>query len=427
MNSTNPKPEAQNPKQIAIPELQFTCPVPLNDHATVQMAHGGGGRLMRSLIENLFLSAFAEGQGRGGEGENGRRQTADGGGDVSREDAHAECPQPSPLPTNLRSVPGEGTCTRHAPRPTPHAPRPVAPSHDSAVVRVESDRLAFTTDSFIVSPLFFPGGDIGKLAVCGTVNDLAMAGAKPAYLSAGFLLEEGLPLETLRCVVDSMAAAARAAGVRIVTGDTKVVDRGKCDGLFINTSGIGWVPPGIEVSPARVRPGDAILLSGDLGRHGMAVMSVREGLSFEGALESDCASLADLVEAMLAAGADLHCLRDLTRGGLAAALNEIAADVGVGMEIEETAIPVAEPVAAACEMLGLDPLYVANEGRLVALVAPAATERVLQIMREHPGAVGPVRIGVVTADHPNIVALRGRFGGERIVDLLSGEQMPRIC
>ncbi len=254
-----------------------------------------------------------------------------------------------------------------------------------------------------------------------------MAGAKPAYLSAGFILEEGLPLETLRRVVESMCEAARVAGVRIVTGDTKVVDRGKCDGLFINTSGIGWVPRGIDVSPTRVAPSDAILLSGDLGRHGMAIMSVREGLSFEGALESDCASLAGLVDAMLAAGADIHCLRDLTRGGLAAALNEIASDVGIGMEIEEVAIPVAEPVAAACEMLGLDPLYVANEGRLVAFVAAAAADRVLEIMREHPAAIGPVRIGVVTAENAGTVAMRGRFGGERIVDLLSGEQMPRIC
>ena len=222
--------------------------------------------------------------------------------------------------------------------------------------------------------MFFPGGDIGKLAVYGTVNDLAMAGARPAYLSAGFILEEGLPMETLRRVVASMAEAARAAGVRIVTGDTKVVDRGKGDGIFINTAGIGWVPPGVEISPARVAPGDAILLSGDLGRHGMAIMSVREGLQFEGALESDCAPLADLVEAMLATGADIHCLRDLTRGGLAAALNEIALDARVGIEIDEAAIPVAEPVAAACELLGLDPLYVANEGRLVAFV-PAAVGR----------------------------------------------------
>ena len=226
-----------------------------------------------------------------------------------------------------------------------------------------------------------------------------MAGARPAYLSAGFVLEEGLPMETLRRVVASMAEAARTAGVRIVTGDTKVVDRGKGDGIFINTAGIGWVPEGVEISPARVKPGDAILLSGDLGRHGMAIMSVREGLQFEGALESDCAPLGGLVEAMLAAEPDIHCLRDLTRGGLAAALNEIAADAGVGVEIDEAAIPVAEPVAAACELLGLDPLYVANEGRLVAFVPAASADAVLEVMRRHPAAVGPARIGVVTQSH----------------------------
>ena len=266
----------------------------------------------------------------------------------------------------------------------PLPPVPTSPPHDSAVLPTDGARLAFTTDSYVVNPLFFPGGDIGKLAVCGTVNDLAMAGARPAYLGAGFILEEGLPMETLRRVVASMAEAARAAGVRIVTGDTKVVDRGKGDGIFINTSGVGWVPPGVEISPARVAPGDAILLSGDLGRHGVAIMSVREGLQFEGVLESDCAPLADLVAAMLATGADIHCLRDLTRGGLAAALNEIALDARVGIEIDESAIPVAEPVAAACELLGLDPLYVANEGRLVAFVPAAAADRVLEVMRHHP-------------------------------------------
>jgi hydrogenase expression/formation protein HypE len=228
-------------------------------------------------------------------------------------------------------------------------------------------------------------------------------------------------------VVASMAEAARAAGVRIVTGDTKVVDRGKGDGIFINTAGIGWVAPGIDISPARVRPGDVILLSGDLGRHGIAIMSVREGIRFEGALESDCAPLADLVEAMLTAGAEIHCLRDLTRGGLAAALNEIALDAGVGIEIEEAAIPVAEPVAAACELLGLDPLYAANEGRLVAFVSADAADGILEIMHRHPAAVGPTRMGTVTAAHAGTVELRSRFGGGRIVDLLSGEQMPRIC
>ena len=375
-------------------DFNLSCPVPLSDHATVQLAHGGGGRLMRDLIESIFLPAFRADQ--------------------------------SPRP-RTRSVPGEGQGEGGFPSPLSPLLSPPSPPHDAAVLPTAGPRLAFTTDSFVVHPLFFPGGDIGKLAVYGTVNDLAMAGAKPAYLSAGFILEEGLPMETLRRVVASMAEAARTAGVRIVTGDTKVVDRGKGDGIFINTAGVGWVPPGVEISPARVKPGDAILLSGDLGRHGMAIMSVREGLEFEGALESDCAPLAGLVEAMLATGADIHCLRDLTRGGLAAALNEIALDAGVGVEIDEAAIPVAEPVAAACELLGLDPLYVANEGRLVAFVPAAAADRVLEAMRATPAATGASTIGVVTGSHVGMVELRSRFGGGRIVDLLSGEQMPRIC
>ncbi len=301
------------------------------------------------------------------------------------------------------------------------------PAHDSAVLEIGGTRLAFTTDTFVVSPMFFPGGDIGKLAVYGTVNDLAMAGAKPLYLSAGFVLEEGLAMETLQRVVASMAAAAREVGVRIVTGDTKVVDRGKGDGIFINTAGIGLVPRDVEISPAKVQPGDAILISGDLGRHGMAVMSVREGLGFEGDLQSDCASLAGLVEAMLAADRTIHCLRDLTRGGLAAALNEIAADARVGIELDESAIAVSEPVASACEILGLDPLYVANEGRLVAFVPPNSADKILDIMQKHPAAHGPAIIGKVTREHAGTVVLRGLLGSGRIVDLLSGEQLPRIC
>jgi hydrogenase expression/formation protein HypE len=349
-------------------DFNLSCPIPKSGHTTVQMAHGGGGRLMRQLIEEVFLPAFKSG-----------------------------------------SV------------------QPARPPHDSAVLNVPCQRIAFTTDSFVVSPLFFPGGDIGKLAVYGTVNDLAMAGAKPLWLSAAIILEEGFPLETLGRIVASMSAAAREVGVQIVTGDTKVVDRGKADGAFINTSGIGAVAEGVDVSPSRVAPGDAVLLSGDLGRHGMAIMSVREGLGFQSALESDCASLAGLVEAMLPLGEDLHCLRDLTRGGLAAALNEIALDSRVGIVIEETAIPVSEPVAGACELLGLDPLYVANEGRLVAFVPAQAADRLLAIMRRHPAAVGPAIIGRVTDQHPGTVELRGALGGGRIVDLLTAEQMPRIC
>ena len=345
-------------------DFTLSCPVPLSDHSTVQMAHGGGGRLMRGLIESMFLPAFGSSS---------------------------------------------------------------EPQHDSAVVEIDGARLAFTTDTFVVRPLFFPGGDIGKLAVYGTVNDLAMSGARPLYLSTGFILEEGLPMEILGRVVASMREATREVGVRIVTGDTKVVDHGKGDGIFINTAGIGLVSRGVEVSPRRIAPGDAILVSGDLGRHGMAVMSVREGLGFEGALESDCASLAALVEAMLAVGDGIHCLRDLTRGGLAAAVNELAEDAQVGIELNEADIPVSEPVAAACELLGLDPLYVANEGRLVAFVAPEAAQQVLDILRRHPAAHGPAMIGRVVADHPGLVELRGRLGGGRILDLLSGEQMPRIC
>ena len=350
--------------------VSMSCPVSRSDHTTVQLAHGGGGRLMRNLIENLFFPAF-----------------------------------------NAATSPGSRR----------------SPPHDSTVLPSQAGRIALTTDSFVVHPLQFPGGDIGKLAVCGTVNDLAMAGAKPEYLTAGFILEEGLSLETLRRIVASMAETAQAAGVRIVTGDTKVVDRGKADGVFINTAGVGWVPDGVDISPSRVQPGDVILVSGDLGRHGVAIMSVREGLQFDGAPESDCAPLGGLVAAMLAADSGIHCLRDLTRGGLAAALNEIALDVRVGIEIDEATIPVLEPVAGACELLGLDPLYVANEGRLVAFVPAESADRVLEAMQRHPASAGAARIGTVVGVHAGTVELRSRFGGGRILDLLSGEQMPRIC
>jgi hydrogenase expression/formation protein HypE len=307
------------------------------------------------------------------------------------------------------------------------ADTPLQVPHDSAVLALDGTRLAFTTDSFVVSPLFFPGGDIGRLAVFGTVNDLAMAGARPLWLSASLILEEGLSVEMLRRVVESMRQAAEEVGVRIVTGDTKVVERGKGDGIFINTAGIGAVPRGVKISPIRVRPGDAVLVNGDLGRHGIAVMSVREGLQFDGAPESDCASLAGLVAALLEGGCEVHCLRDLTRGGLAAALNEIAAHAGVGIELDEASIPVVEPVAGACELLGLDPLYVASEGRLVAFVPAESTAAALEILQAHAAAPRPAVIGTVTASNPGMVELRSRIGGTRIVDLLSGEQMPRIC
>jgi hydrogenase expression/formation protein HypE len=311
--------------------------------------------------------------------------------------------------------------------PSPDSSRRPESPHDSAVLAVEAGRLAFTTDSFVVSPLFFPGGDIGKLAVCGTVNDLAMAGARPAWLSAAFILEEGFPLDTLQRIVASMRDTAREVGVRIVTGDTKVVDRGKGDGIFINTAGIGLIPPNVDISPGRVVSGDAVLVSGDLGRHGIAILSVREGLEFEMDLESDCAPLADLVADLVKLGPEIHCLRDLTRGGLAAALNEIASDAQVGFELDEASIPVSEPVAGACELLGLDPLYVANEGRLVAILPAARAEHALTLMRRHAVAAGAAIIGRVTQHHPGVVETRGPIGGGRIVDLLSGEQMPRIC
>ena len=361
-------------KETTAAGITLTCPIPKHSHTTVQMAHGGGGRMMHAMIEEMFLPAFA---------------------------AESKAPGDSPSPAT--------------------------PPHDSAVLPLGESRMAMTTDSFVVSPLFFPGGDIGKLAACGTINDLAMAGAKPQYLSAGFILEEGLDIDDLRQIVGSMARTAAEAGVRIVTGDTKVVDHGKADGIYINTAGVGIVPNGIDIRPTRVKPGDAILVNGDLGRHGTAIMSVREGLEFEGALDSDCAPLGSLVEEMLTAGGDIHCLRDLTRGGLAAALNEIASDADVGIEIDESAIPVAESVTGVCELLGLDPLYIANEGRLAAFVPEEAAERVLNAMRGHPEAPQAVRVGTVTDAHAGLVTLRGLLGGDRVIDLPAGEQMPRIC
>ncbi|WP_224246312.1 hydrogenase expression/formation protein HypE [Hyalangium gracile] len=345
-------------------DIPLSCPVPLK-HSTVQLAHGGGGRLMRQLIEEVFLE---------------------------------------PLPAS-----------------------PLMERHDSAVVPLGAERLALTTDSYVVTPRFFPGGDIGRLAVYGTVNDLAMAGARPLYLSAGFILEEGLALEELRRVVASLREAARECGVRLVTGDTKVVDRGKADGLFLNTTGVGRVPSGRSVHPLRVRPGDVVLVSGDVGRHGIAVLSVREGIAFETPIQSDCAPLTPLVEALFDAGVDVHCLRDTTRGGLASALNEIALDGGVGLVLEESAVPVDEGVEGACELLGLDPLYVACEGRMVAFVPAPQAEAALKALRGHPLGAGAARIGRVTEAHPGQVSLRTRLGGHRLLDLLSGEQLPRIC
>jgi hydrogenase expression/formation protein HypE len=348
---------------------KLQCPIPLGDHSSVQLAHGGGGRLMRQLIEGLLLPKF--------------QQQAD--------------------------------------------QEKLTPPHDSAVLDLAGTRVAFTTDSFVVNPLFFPGGDIGKLAVYGTVNDLAMAGARPGFLSCGLILEEGTPLATVERVIDSMQQAGEDAGISIVTGDTKVVDRGKADGVFINTSGIGVVPADIEIHPLRVQVGDRVLVSGDLGRHGIAIMSERENLRFDGAPESDCANLAGLVAQLTELGPDLHCLRDLTRGGLAAALIEVADHARVGIQVDEPAVRVTPSVAGACELLGLDPLYVANEGRFVAFVAESAAERALQIMKEHPVASDPTVIGTVTGARGGTVELKNAFGSGRLLDLFSGEQMPRIC
>lgn len=341
------------------------CPLPIATKKNVQLAHGGGGRLMQELIRDVFVQAFQ-----------------------------------NPM---------------------------LAPLHDGATWPMEKGTLAFTTDSYVVHPLFFPGGDIGSLAVNGTINDLAMCGAKPLCLSAGFILEEGLSLEVLQRVVNSMAEATRAAGVPIVTGDTKVVDRGKGDGIFITTSGVGLVPARVQLLPTLIEPGDAILVSGDLGSHGVAVLSVREGLTFEGNIESDTAPLHYVVADLIESGIEIHCLRDLTRGGLASVLNELAVAAKVGMVVEESTIPIREPVRGACELLGLDPLYVANEGRFVAMVPAQQAKAAQAVMRRHTAAHLAAHIGMVTDRDPPLVVLRTVIGTHRLLDLLSGEQLPRIC
>ena len=380
--------------------FNLSCPVPRVADDRIVLAHGGGGRLTHQLIEKVFIPAFAN-------------------------DALEQ-------------------------------------RHDGAVVPVNGARLAFTTDSFVVRPLIFPGGNIGDLAVNGTVNDLAMCAARPLYLSAGFILEEGLEMETLRTVVTSMREAALKAKVKLVTGDTKVVDKGKGDGIFINTAGIGVIeefpglaksarlgaPPvekneanedgvphvspvlrdvGITVGPASVQPGDAVIVSGDLGRHGIAILSVREGLEFESPILSDCANVWPAVEALLSAGIEVHCLRDLTRGGLATTLNEIAADRNVCIKLEEALIPVDEVVQSACEILGLDPLYVANEGRFAAFVPAEQANAAIDLMKKVEVSQGAVQVGRVEQAPARTVVLQSRIGGNRVVDMLSGEQLPRIC
>ncbi len=343
----------------------FTCPVPVGMHTHVQLAHGGGGALTQQLIEQMFVPAFDN--------------------------------------------PALGE------------------RHDGARLDVRGTRLAFTTDSYVVRPMFFPGGDIGALAVNGTVNDLAMCGARPQFLSAGFILEEGLEMETLWRVVSSMRAAARAAGVALVTGDTKVVDRGKGDGLYVNTAGLGVIEHAQIVAPSSVRPGDVLLLSGDIGRHGMAVIAAREGLEFESAIESDCAPLAEPVLALFEQGIEVHCLRDLTRGGLATSLVEIAQTSRCHLRIEETAVKVREDVRGACELLGFDPLYVANEGRFVAIVPAADADRALRVLQSFDVSADVEMIGVVSEAPAGLVTARSRIGATRMIDMLTGEQLPRIC
>lgn len=345
-------------------EFSLTCPIPISEYPHVLLAHGGGGKLMHQLIDKMFLPVFGD---------------------------------------------------------------PNAIAHDSVALTLPGNRIAMTTDSYVIRPLFFPGGDIGSLAVHGTINDLAMSGARPLYLSAGFILEEGLPLETLWRVVRSMQAAAENAGVQIITGDTKVVDRGKGDGIFINTAGVGILEHSQAIAPQFVQPGDLLLINGDLGRHGIAIMAMREGLEFETTIESDSAAIADLVMQLLAADIEIHCLRDLTRGGLASTLNEIATAAKVTIDIDETAIPIREDVYGACEILGFDPLYVANEGRFVAFIPSQYRDRALQIMAQHPLGADASLIGKVTDKGRPLVTMQSKIGASRIIDMLSGEQLPRIC
>jgi hydrogenase expression/formation protein HypE len=343
----------------------WSCPLALRDYPNIIMGHGGGGKLSAELVQHLFLPAFNN--------------------------------------------------------------QPLGQLADSAIVTMSGARLAFSTDSFVVQPLFFPGGNIGSLAINGTVNDLAMSGAVPMFLSCGFILEEGMPLDQLGEIVTTMGAAATAANVALVTGDTKVVDRGHGDGVYINTSGIGLIPEGVHIAPNLAQPGDVVIVSGEIGLHGIAVMSVREGLIFDTIVTSDCAPLHDLVSAMLSVARDIHVLRDPTRGGVASSLNEIASASGVGIELDERNIPVPDGVAAACELLGLDPLYVANEGKLLAILPAHSADAILQTMHSHPLGAKATIIGRVVHEHPGKLVARTGLGARRIVDMQIGEQLPRIC
>lgn len=342
-----------------------SCPMPISDHKEIVLGHGSGGKLSQQLIQRMLLPQFQN--------------------------------------------------------------EFLEPLHDGAIFSLNGARVAFSTDSYVVHPIFFPGGDIGKLAVHGTVNDLAMCGARPLYLSAGFILEEGFPLEDLWRVVLSMQSAAKSAGVALVTGDTKVVDRGKGDKIFINTSGIGMIDAGIDINPKRAKAGDRILINGPVAVHGIAIMSVREELEFETQIESDTAALHDLVAAMLRASKNIHVLRDPTRGGIASALNEISEQARIGIMIREDRIPIGEEVKGACEILGLDPLYVASEGKLLAFVSAEDADAVIAAMRAHPLGKESAIIGEVVDDHPGLVIMKTRIGGTRVVDMLAGEQLPRIC
>jgi hydrogenase expression/formation protein HypE len=343
----------------------IACPLPLAVNSHVVLGHGSGGRLSAALMRDIFLPAFG-----------------------------------NPVLNEL---------------------------NDQAVVRLAPGRVAFSTDSYVVKPLFFPGGSIGELAVYGTVNDLAVGGADPQYLSAAFILEEGLPLETLRRVVEQMAVAARRAGVSIVTGDTKVVEKGSGDQIFITTAGIGVIPDGLMLGPQYVRAGDRILLSGPIGEHGVTILAQREGLGVSGDLKSDSAPLTELCRAVVKAAPGLRMMRDLTRGGLSSAMNEIAASARVGIALEERKIPVSESVRGICELFGLDPMYVANEGKLIAIVAPENAEDALAAMRTVDTGAGAEMIGTVTSNRPGCVVMRTSFGTDRIVDMLAGDQLPRIC
>jgi hydrogenase expression/formation protein HypE len=345
--------------------LTASCPIPITNYSEIVLAHGSGGKLSHQLIDKIVLPQF-------------RNELLE-------------------------------------------------PLHDGAIFSIGGQRVAFSTDSYVVNPIFFPGGDIGKLAVHGTVNDLSMCGARPLYLSVGFILEEGTPMDDFWRIVQSMREAAEISGVSLVTGDTKVVDRGKADKIFINTSGIGIVPEGVNIHPARAQAGDRIIVSGPIAVHGIAIMSVRENLEFETQIASDTAPLNGLVDVILKASKDIHVLRDPTRGGITSALTEITQVAKVGMLLNEAHIPISEEVKGACEILGLDPLYVANEGKLLAVVAPADADRVLSAMHSHPLGKEAAIIGEVTSNHPGFVMMKTRVGGTRVVDMLSGEQLPRIC